>query len=229
MDQMNRYAVYYVPPPGPFAERAAAWLGRDLEKGAFVPHPDLPGLPRPIADLTEVPRKYGFHATLRAPFRPAEGVTAQQIATTVAQLATALPPAVCAGLRPRDLHGFIALTPEGDTTGLEALCAEVVKATNPLRAPLTEAEIARRRPDALSLRQRDLLALWGYPFVMDEFQFHLTLTGPLDGPMMQGVLPVVQSHFAPVLPRPFVVRDLCVVGEDAAGRFHLISRHALTG
>jgi hypothetical protein len=37
------------------------------------------------------------------------------------------------------------------------------------------------------------------------------------------------AHFAPVLPQPFRIEDLCLFGEDAGGRFHLLLRYALTG
>jgi hypothetical protein len=104
-----------------------------------------------------------------------------------------------------------------------------VRATNPLRAALSAAEIARRRPDTLSARQRAHLAQWGYPFVMDDFAFHLTLTDQLDADMAARVQPHAAAHFAPVLPRPFVVQDLCLFGEDIAGRFHLLHRFPLQG
>ena len=96
-----------------------------------------------------------------------------------------------------------------------------------MRAALTEDEIARRRPDQLSPRQRELLDLWGYPQVMEEFRFHLTLTDRLPDPAP--VLQVLGPYFAPVLPTPFVIQDLCLFGEDSGGRFHLLHRHALTG
>ena len=90
-----------------------------------------------------------------------------------------------------------------------------------------EAEIARRRPDWLSTRQRDLLDRWGYPHVMEEFRFHLTLTDRLDEP--EPVRAALADYFAPVLPRPFVIEDLCLFGEDQSGRFHLLHRYALSG
>ena len=225
---MKRYAVYYAPRDGAFAARAAAWLGRDAASGARLPHPVLPGLPDPSA-ITANPRRYGFHGTIRAPFRPAEAVGRHDIEATVADLARRLHPVVCDGLDLQNLHGFLALTPTGSVAGLRAFAATVVEVTDPLRAQPSAAEIARRRPDALSARQRDLLGLWGYPFVMEEFQFHLTLTDRLYDEQARSVAPVLRDHFAPVLPRPFMIEDLCLFGEDEAGLFHLLHRYALTG
>jgi len=130
-------------------------------------------------------------------------------------------------LRVEVLHGFVALTPVGCEAALLDLGAAVVEATNGLRAPLTEAEIARRRPDQLTPRQRALLDRWGYPHVMEEFRFHLTLTDQLERP--EPVRTVLEVFFTPVLPRPFVIEDLCLFGEDRSGHFHLLHRYALTG
>lgn len=229
MTQMKRYAVYYAPRPGAFAERAAHWLGRDAADGRALPQPDLPGLPASPADLTADPRRYGFHGTIRAPFRPAAGVSPDDIAGALADLAARLPPAACDGLRLENLHGFLALTPEGDDAALQALAARVVAATDPLRAALTPAEIARRRPETLTARQRALLDRWGYPFVMEEFRFHLTLTDRLAADQVAPAMAALQAHFAPVLPVPFVVEDLCLFGETSDGSFRLLHRYALTG
>lgn len=222
MRQFSRYAIYYAPAPGPFARAAAAWLGRDPETGHAVPQPPVPDL----ATRTAEPRRYGFHATLKAPFRLAEGVDFPALCAATRALAARLEPVSLPGLRLADLHGFLALVPEGDPAALNALAAEVVVALDPLRAPLTQAEIARRHPERLSPRQRALLDRHGYPFVLDEFVFHLTLSDPLPDP---GALrPAAEAHFAPHLPRPFVVDALCVFGQAEGGAFHLLHRAPLS-
>lgn len=226
MDQMKRYAVYYAPREGTFAFRANEWLGREPGNPRDLPQPVLPGIGDPRS-ITAEPRRYGFHGTIRAPFRPADGVDEDLICTTVSDLAARLRPVTCEGLRVEVLHGFIALTPLGCEAALLQLGSAVVEGTNDLRAPLTEAEIARRRPDRLSSRQRDLLDRWGYPHVMEEFRFHLTLTDRLDEP--EPVRGALADYFGPVLPRPFVIEDLCLFGEDATGHFHLMHRYALSG
>ena len=223
MDQMTRFAVYYAPRPGAFADTAAGWLGGDL------PQPALPGLPRPAAAITTDPRRYGFHGTIRAPFRPAPAQSARIITDRVASLAARLPPVTCDGLRLENLHGFLALTPVGCEAALLALGAAVVEGTDDLRAALSTAEIARRRPERLTPRQRALMERWGYPFVMEEFRFHLTLTDRLPEDEAAPVMAALAAHFAPVLPHPFVIEDLCLFGEDAAGRFHLLHRYPLSG
>ncbi len=223
MEQMKRFAVYYAPEAGPFAEAAARWLGWDAAAGQVVAQPEGAGLDG-LAALTQEPRKYGFHGTLKPPFRLAEGVTARDLRAAVVRLAAGLRPVVMPGLEMVDLEGFLAFVPQGDAGGLQTLAAEVVRALEPWRAPLTEAEIARRRPEQLTPRQRELLEIYGYPYVLEEFRFHLTLSGRLTDPERVALAKAATRHFAGRVPQPFVLGALCLFGEDAAGRFHLLDR-----
>ncbi|MEZ5722450.1 MAG: DUF1045 domain-containing protein [Paracoccaceae bacterium] len=229
MEDFKRYAVYAAPGPGPLADFAAGWLGWDPVAGAVRPHPPVPGLPRPIAELTAAPRKYGFHATLKPPFRLAEGSSRNSLEAAVAALAARRPAVVLDGLTLGRLGGFLALTPDGDTGALEALASEVVTGLDHHRLPPSEAELARRRAAGLTPRQEAHLARWGYPYVLDEFRFHYTLTGklePADTPDIEAVLAPI---LAPLVPRPFAVDALVLFGEDAAGRFHVLHRYVLAG
>ncbi len=223
---MKRFAIYSAPEPGPFADAAASWLGWDLAQGAPVPQP-APDLPRGLAEVTAEPRKYGFHGTLKPPFRLADGITPADLAQATAGLAASLAPVEMPGLQMVNLEGFLALTPLGDTAALQNLAAEVVRSLDPYRAALTPAETARRRPERLTPRQRALLATYGYPYVMEQFQFHLTLSGPL-AEDETAVTTAAAHHFANLIPQPFHIRDLCLCGEDAMGRFHLLHRYALS-
>lgn len=220
---MKRFAIYYAPRDGAFADAAAQWLGWDLVKGCAVAQPDVAGL----ADLTADPRKYGFHGTIKPPFRLADGVSPDDLGAAVADLAPTLRAVHRPGLELVLLEGFLALVP-GHDAALTDLAAKVVQALEPFRAPLTPAEIARRRPDSLTPRQRTLLELYGYPYVMEEFQFHLTLSGRLGAAEAPALQAAAQTHFAALIPQPFGLEDLCLCGEDAAGRFHLLHRYPLS-
>ncbi len=227
MDRMKRYAIYYAPRPGGFADAASAWLGWDLQAGCTVAQPRA-ALPRALADLTETPRKYGFHGTIKAPFALGAGVELADVRHGVKELAGQLARIELAGLGLVNLHGFLALVPQGDVSDLLDLAAEVVRFLDPYRAALSAADHARRRPEHLTPRQRELLAAYGYPFVMEEFQFHLTLTGPISESEAEEVMPLASAHFAQALNAPFLVEDLCLCGEDQAGRFHLLHRYPLS-
>ncbi|EAQ04789.1 hypothetical protein OB2597_05885 [Pseudooceanicola batsensis HTCC2597] len=224
----SRYAIYVCPEPGPLAAFGADWLGWDIETGRPRPHPDIAGLPLPVSEITATPRKYGFHGTIKPPFRLASGQDPEALREAARGLCAAQPEVRLEGLRLERLGRFLALVPTGGTEALSALAASVVDRLDGFRAPPDDAELARRRARPLSPRQDALLARWGYPYVMEEFRFHLTLTGPLPRPDMDRISDRLREVTAPILPAPFVIRDLCLVGERPDTRFEVLERLKLS-
>ena len=179
---MTRFAIYLSPQPGsegePLLQAAESWLGRSA----------IPGTTRPGANVVEEEdrtkidpvtanaRRYGFHATIVAPFRIAEGHDPDDLETIVRALAARHRPFGLALRLARLPGGFFALIPLERFAPLHALEADAVRATAPLKAPLTDRERAHRHPDRLTSRQRRLLDVYGYPYVLDEFLAHFTLT-----------------------------------------------------
>ena len=230
MDGYVRYAIYYAPPTDhPLTAFGAAWLGWDAEAGKTRAHPRVSGLPRAVDDITATPRKYGFHGTLKPPFRLAEGMGVADLHAAVQALTATQPSVMLDGLQVAQLGTFVALVPEGETGPLAHLAATMVEALDGFRAPLTEPEIARRRKAPLSPRQATYLARWGYPYVMEDFRFHLTLTGALAEEDAQSVAAALRGHLAPFLGSPFWLRDVCLFGEGQDGRFHNLRRYPLLG
>lgn len=227
MWDFKRYAMYYAPEPGPLADFGASWLGWDAARGAEAVHPQVEGLS--VADLTATPRKYGFHGTVKPPFRLAEGKSVEQLDEAAEALCARLAPVTLKGLQMSRLGSFLALTPMGDTAALAQLAGDVVQDLDSFRAPLTEAEIAKRNPAKLSAAQRALLERWGYPYVLDEFRFHLTLTGRLGKEVVDTVQDTLAPLVAPLLPKPFEINSLCLFGEAEDGRFHKLHRYTLSG
>lgn len=221
-----RYAVFFTPEPGALADFGAAWLGWDSAAGVARPHPDLPGLPAPVADLTARPRKYGFHGTIKPPFRLAPGMDADGLAAACAAFCADQAPVTLDGLRPARIGGFVALVPGGPDAALAQLAAGAVEALDNFRAPPTAAETARRNPDRLTERQQQMLSRWGYPYTHDEFRFHMTLTGPV-GAQADAVCAALDPVVTPLIPRPFRVDALTLLGADGQDRFHQIARYRL--
>ncbi|SDW97580.1 putative phosphonate metabolism protein [Ruegeria halocynthiae] len=220
----SRFAIFYVPPEGSLERFGARWLGWDIVQGCKVDQPDLPEL----HDVTMAPRKYGFHGTLKPPFNLAEGLTFDDVKAAAAKLAAGLAPASCDGLCLTTLGRFLALTPRGDIDGLRRIAAACVRELDMFRAPPGEAELARRRNARLSPRQEALLTEWGYPYVMDEFRFHMTLTGRLPKNDIPAWIEVLQTHM-PSLTEPFIIDQIALCGEREDGRFELLHRFTLTG
>ncbi|MEO1557279.1 MAG: DUF1045 domain-containing protein [Pseudomonadota bacterium] len=224
----TRYAIYYTPEPGtPLAEFGANWLGWDSAAGAARGHPQVEGLD--IAQITATPRKYGFHGTIKPPFRLAEGMTAQGLADAVTALCADAAPVTLEGLELARLGRFLALVPAGDASALGTLAARAVQELDAFRAPPNEAELAKRRAARLSAAQEAHLMRWGYPYVLDEFRFHLTLSGPLDADVAERVETALGAPVAALDLTPYRISGLTLLGEDDTGKFHQIHRYALTG
>ena len=229
MGDWRRHAIYFAPPAGsPLAEFGADWLGWDPATGAERDGFDLPGLPRPRAELVATPARYGFHATLKAPFRLAAGRDPATLDAAVAAVAAGF---ACfeVGLRLAALGRFLALVPAAPVPRLAELESACVTGLDGFRAPLAAEEVARRRAAGLDAVEDANLLRWGYPYVLERFRFHLTLTGPLDTAEIAPTRAALAPALAPLLAAPTRVGAICRFGEDADGRFRLVSRHALAG
>ena len=227
--QYKRYAIYYTPEPGPLAGFGAAWLGWDPVMGRELPAPEVSDLPMPVRDLTATPRKYGFHGTLKPPFFLADGMTADALAEAVGAFAATRHAAIVPGLRTAALGRFLALVPEGDDTPINALAGEIVAEFDRFRALASDAELARRRAKGVSAPQEANLVMWGYPFVMEEFRFHMTLPGSLPPAVAKAPLAALDPLVAPLLPTPFKLSSLTLMGETPTGQFREIERYPLAG
>lgn len=219
----SRFAIYFVPPEGPLATFGASWLGWDVIRGRDVVQPDVPGL----RDITMTPQKYGFHGTLKPPFRLAEGASVEGLIQATANLSATLRAAQCDGLELTTIGHFLALTPRGDLSGLRDVAASCVRTLDPFRAPAPADELARRRAAGLTSTQEAYLLQWGYPYVMDAFKFHLTLTGKLPENSIAHWSNIVRQHL-PALPTPFTINQIALCGEREDGRFELLHRYTLS-
>ncbi len=223
----TRYAVYFTPPPGPLSDFGAAWLGWDAARGAPVAHPEISGLSAAVSEITGTPRKYGLHATIKPPFGLAEGQTEPALRDAFDRFCAQTAPITLDNLEIAPLGRFLALIPTGDQTALNALAARTVRAFDGFRAPLTETQLARRRAANLTPEQDAMLLQWGYPYVMDAFRFHITLTGQRPKSELPALRGVLTQHLIPLLPRPFPIDALSLMGEDETGHFHIVHRHIL--
>ena len=223
MTRYTRYAVYYLPPKGDLADFGAAWLGWDVARGQRRAHfADVAGLAPAVA----TPQKYGFHATLKPPFRLADGSTLADLRDALAGVAAATPAAMAPGLRLARLGRFLALVPQGDGADIGRVAAAMVQGLDRFRAPAPPAELARRRAAGLTPRQDQLLVQWGYPYVMEAFRFHITLSGKLS-PEALGLLEQAAARLLPPLPQPFALAEVALLGEREDKMFELIERFAL--
>ncbi|MEO9339744.1 DUF1045 domain-containing protein [Mesorhizobium sp. SB112] len=219
-----RVAIYFTPAQDdPLTQNAAHWLGRD----AFDGKPTRGDDPESDAIVAD-PARYGFHATLKAPFHLAAGKTLAELNTALASFSSTRAGISLGPLSLTRIGSFLALTPHEKSDALAALEADVRTAFEPFRASLTEAEIARRRPDKLSTRQRQNLEHWGYPHVGPDFRFHMTLTGPIDETALGLAENRLRAQFGDLLDRAVVVDALSLFVEpEPRSPFLIHTRHKL--
>ncbi|OOG44998.1 DUF1045 domain-containing protein [Polaromonas sp. A23] len=215
-----RYAIYFAPyRHSPWWTFGAHWLGRNEHDNTALPQPQLEEISAAeLAGITAEPRRYGFHATLKAPFRLSAAHTEPDLVARLGRLAQTLAPVALGSLRIATLGNFVALVPETSPAGLQALAAACVSGLDELRAPLEEAELARRHAAGLDAREAELLALYGYPYVMERFRLHLTLTGPVDGSLAQRVIRTAGPAIARLNKEaPLSLDRLCLFVERSPG------------
>ena len=231
----TRFAIYAAPGSGPadsvgllLREKAEQWLGRSAAGDPVTPGVPIGWTRAALDAMTAGPRRYGFHATLKPPFRLAGDQTPEELDAALARFAARTAGTVIPALSLARIGGFFALVPGAPAPGLRVLADEVVKGFDAFRAPATSAELARRNPARLTPRQRELLATWGYPYVLDEFRFHLTLTDAIADGHRPEVERAARDWFTPLLGADVPLDVLALFTEAAPGApFALRSLHQL--
>jgi len=192
-----RHALYFTPAPeGAWARFGRDWLAR-------------------YGALTGEPRRYGFHATLKAPFRLAPGTAHGDLTAQLDRYCAGKTAFALGRLEVRRLGDLLAAVPVLPDPRIEAIAADCACDFDRFRAPLTDEELARRRRSPLNARQEAHLARWGYPYVLEEFRFHFTLTGSLG--KAERVAREARQALAELADTPLLFDAISVVVEPAQG------------
>ena len=216
-----RHAIYFAPPPGTALHVLGShWLGRDAFTGETLEQPAAAGL----AAVTGGPRRYGFHATMKPPFALRDTVGTEALLRAVAALA-AEEQCFRVSLKVALLDRFLALVPRGPCEPLHHLADRAVRELDGFRRPASAEELARRRSARLSERQERNLADWGYPYVLEDFGFHMTLTERLPTTEVDRFEAAATEHFAPVLAALVLIDGLALFEEPAPGAPFVATRH----
>lgn len=207
----ERFAIYYAPAEDSLlAQAARAWFSHE----GWLEH-------------TVSPRHYGFHATLKPPFVLAEGMSRERLLESVAAFAAGEAALALPRFQVSLLGNFLALTLSEPSQELNELAGRIVMHLDAYRRPAPEAELAQRRQAQLNERQLELLERWGYPYVLDQWQFHMTLSSSLpQGELRQDLQERLQEHFAPALGERLWLEDLCVFWQpERTAAFQLLERY----
>ena len=228
-----RYAFYYAPRPDEgLAVAASQWLGRNAETGQGRPLKPVSSFTvERLTEITAEPRFYGFHGTLKAPIVLADDASERDLLEAVGNFAIGRRSVVVPSMTLACMSDFVALVPSQPSAELQDLADSCVIEFDEFRQPADEDELVRRRAAGLSPRQDELLLRWGYPYVLEEWRFHLALTGRIgDAGERSTIVDLLRRQFVGFIDRPLQVRDLCVFRQPAAGRpFTALARFALGG
>jgi putative phosphonate metabolism protein len=227
MTNFPRYAIYYIAAPGSELDRFGSHLlGYDAHGGEDLPFPE--GIVQMTPDwrnLTADPRKYGFHATLKAPLALAQGKTEAELLAACEAFADKARPIPLIAPVVDAISGFIAVVPAEPSAELERLACDCVREFDHFRASLTPEDRARRNPQALTPRQCEHLDRWGYPYVMEDFRFHMTLTGRLEALRRNAVLAMLRSRFSQLGLRSLSIDRIGVFRQDSAVSRFRVAAH----
>ena len=227
MAAFPRYAIYYVAAPGSDLDRfGAQLLGYDAFSGEPLPFPD--GVAPDWHELTRDPRQYGFHATLKAPLALAQGNSESELVAACEAFADT--PRTIPLIRPvvDSISGFIAVVPAERSVELERLAADCTREFDSFRSALTAEDRARRNPSALTPRQREHLDRWGYPYVMEDFRFHMTLTGRLDAERREPILTMLRDRFSAIGVATLAIDKIALFRQEQAdSRFRIVKHWKL--
>jgi putative phosphonate metabolism protein len=230
MANFPRYAIYFVPAPDSDIYRFGAHaLGYDAFSGETLGFPD--GVTQFVPDwhdLTQEARKYGFHATLKAPFALAARSSEAELAAACEAFAGSARRIAVINPVVRPIGDFIALVPDRPSAALNALAQDCVETFDHFRAPLSADDRTRRNPAALTPRQLEYLDRWGYPYVGDEFRFHMTLTGRISAERRPAIVAMLRDRFSPYDGLALSIDRIALVRQDdASSRFRVMVHNLL--
>lgn len=232
MNRFERYAIYYMPDPASELWRlASAWLGRDAVTGQSIDRPPVPVLEHLNTDrLTAGPRHYGFHATLKAPFEPAGPDVEAALLQSVEDFTRSRSPFEVR-LEVAPLGDFMALRLAETSLAMKTLHWDCVRELDAQRAPISDEDIARRRKARLTPEQDAHLVQWGYPYIFDQFRFHMTLTSRIACNSSQGpIRDALTEMFAPHTSAPHRVEGIALFGQvDRQAPFRVVDWFAFRG
>lgn len=215
----ERFAIYFAPSAtSALWDRAATWLGRDAETGELFSG-TVAGIDRDrLLNLTQSANRYGFHATIKAPMVLAPDMTEAELRTRLADFARRHQPFSLGRLKLTSLMGFLALMVDGENEALQDFAAHVVEDFDSLRAPMSVKDRAARAGKGLSERQIELLDAYGYPYVFEEFRFHMTLSDRLEGDDAREIAEAASTWFGPILDEDMLFDRLSLFHEPDAGK-----------
>lgn len=211
-----RFAIYFAPdddsPLGVFGATV-------LRRKAHCPQEWINASPPVEFHDTKVwqntvqkPAHYGFHATIKAPFELAAGISADDLKASLERFCASQSSILLSGLAPSRTCRYDALAFDQQPAAVKILAGSCVEAFEPFRAPLTSVDEDRRKSVGLNQQQLHYLGEYGYPYIFDEFNFHMTLSGAK--PDNNAYLRWLTALYESLVTEPPLLDRLCLFKQD---------------
>ncbi len=218
--RFQRYAIYWTPQVhsglASFGER---WFGPAAE--TFGLDPDLAG--RAVRN----PARYGLHATLKAPFRLRGDLDEAALQQALDAFCAVRSAPSGGALVLASFQNYLGLVLRERTASIDWLAAECVTHFDRFRAPLDDTDRDRRAESSFTPVEREFFESFGYPYVLSQFRFHISLAGPLGPPELMKVSAALAPQLAESMTEPFEIEGITLLGERGDGHFESLSRHRL--
>jgi hypothetical protein len=225
-----RYAIYFTPQPGTaLAAFGRSWFGRANDGITLQAFSDAGLSGTSLAKIAAAPGRYtGLHALFRAPFALRDGIGPEALKSRLITFAARRKPVETGPLTLSRAGRFLVLRPVEATPALEWLAAQCVGAFEDFAAPPSDTEREEHASPHLSDYQRLLLESFGDPFVLSEYRFAITLTGPLDAAHLERVAQALWPVLEEICASGVTVDGLSLFG-DSGGRtpMRLVGRYRL--
>ncbi len=228
-DNYERYAIYYIPDNcSELSHFGRSWFGYDPDAGNCKR--EYYGLDTSLVErITYKPARYGLHATLKAPFNLKLGYDVESLLSTLEGFAKNRKAFEIDSLK-YGLHGgCLSLTVDEGEHKINQFASQCVLGFEDFRAPLSMKERTRRLEEKLSLHQRLMLEELGYPYVLSEFRFHITLSSRLSDQEYDSVIRALIPTLESICMKPLKINQVSLLGDPGNEKpFELIKSFPLS-
>ena len=218
----ERCAIFYVPPKdSDLAVFGREFLGVDIETGDSVEQATVKGLEAgKLKNLTAQSKFYGFHGTLKPPFRLAPNASLENLLKATKIFAAGMSPIETPTLEIAVIGKFLALSPVASSVELENIASQCVRTLEAYRKRQTDKEMAQYRQSKLTVHQEQMLDNWGHPYVLEEFRFHMTLTDRIDDDDERAsIQDTLSKHIEPLLGKAIPISDITICTQPKTDTF----------
>lgn len=237
MKKYSRYAIFYAPPKeSNLEEFGRYWFGWDplnaklINNKRRINYLNRFGI-KNLINIDKnvlIAKKYGFHGTLIPPFKLNKNYSTNTLFKKTEEIAKKLKKFKFYKFKLKKINNFYAFVQNKKNNNINKLSNRLVRELFKFRSPLTKKEIDRRNPSKLSKLQLNILYKWGYPYLMSEFNFHMTLASEVTGNKLYLELKKIERNKEIILNEINNFDKIYIFGENQKGMFENLENFSLS-